>query len=229
MLLLLLCLKRGNLLCRLFLQGKIGSLFIRIGRIVLLPFRKSVLLITERTFKDRNLFVKRRIRSNDLILGGKNCTLPFDLAVFKSGFLSRNPLIKALFPVIGVNKPSLSNLLTDLPDRIKGRKRILEDPADLVTTDPMEFTFFDLGEVFSFIPYLSAFDDGRGREDAHNSLRGNRLSGSGLTDDAECLSLMQIKGDATDGMDQSFIRLKRYTEILYGKDDRRLFFFTCHD
>ena len=103
--------------------------------------------------------------------------------------------------MIRINKPGFRNLLAYFPNRIQGRERILEDPADLMATDTMEFAFLDLRKIFAFIPDTSAFNDSRSRKNTHNRLRSNRFTRAGFTDDTKSFPLMQIKGNTTDSMD----------------------------
>ena len=88
----------------------------------------------------------------------------------------------------------LRHLLADSHQRIERRKRILEDDGDRTATQAAHHVFPGAGEIVALEPYASLRNPHRRRQQAHDGIRGDRLAGAGLADDAEHLALPHVEG-----------------------------------
>lgn len=223
---LLLGTKSGDL--RLRLLGKRIDDLLLLGkqRIVLLHEKELLLGAMKLVLKRRDPVFVERIGRIDEILGPLDLALETDLPVVVGSLLLGDELLAIDLDAILLDEHGFGDLLSDLLDGVEGRKGILEDHADLVAADTMEFAFGDLREILPFIEDVAVLDDGGGRKNAHDGLGRDGLSGARLADDAKRLATMEIEGDAANGMDESVVRLEGDFEVLNGKD--RFLFFVGH-
>ena len=68
--------------------------------------------------------------------------------------------------------------MTYLHDGVQGGERILEDEADPLAADAVEFFLVYLSQIFAVVPDLALFNDGVVGQDAHDCLDGDGLAGS---------------------------------------------------
>ena len=94
----------------------------------------------------------------------------------------------------------LGDLLADLNDGVQAGQGVLEDHGDRVTTDLAHILLGDLQKILAVIDDFTGFRNGVAGLDTQNSLGGNRLTGTGLTNDGQGLAPLQVEGDVTDSL-----------------------------
>ena len=115
-------------------------------------------------------------------------------------------------------------MLADTHDGVQGRQRVLEDHRDFVAAQTIEVVFANLQQILTVIEDFAALDDGIACEDAQNRLAGDRLAGTGFTDDRQRFALVQVKADVTDSLHLAARGAEGYAQIAH----LQLLFFLFH-
>ena len=118
--------------------------------------------------------------------------------------------------LVGVDEGGFGDLLADLDDGVQGAERVLEDHADLVAPDLVEFLLGDFQQVFAPVHDVAAGDDGVVGQDAHDGLAGDALAGAGFAHDAEGLALLEVEGHVPHRLDQPVVRLEVDDQVVDG-------------
>jgi len=98
---------------------------------------------------------------------------------------------------------ALPDLVSDPHDRIERGQRVLEDHSDLV---PSEFTHLFLVQFHQALPLkkdTAPCEPAWKRNQTHKTQARDGLSAAALSDDAQDLTSLQVKGDPINGMDGS--------------------------
>jgi len=140
------------------------------------------------------------------------------LGILKINQLGRDLIVKHLCQVIAADEHCFGDLLADFHDGVKRRKRILEDHADLMAANPMEFLLGNLGQIFAFVHDRTRIDMGVTCQNAHDGFGGYRLTRTRFTDDAKRLTFIQIEGNATNGANHTVIGEKGNSKIANRKN-----------
>ena len=141
-----------------------------------------------------------------------------ELGVLIIDELLGDEVVVAVLQLVGVDHHRLDELFADLDDGVERRKRVLEDHADLVAADAVEFVLRNAEEVLAFVDDLAAFDDGVFGQDAHDGLRGDGFARAGLADDAERLAAIKVEADAADRLDEAVVGAEIDDEVFDGED-----------
>ena len=118
-----------------------------------------------------------------------------------------------LLTCLALQDHCLGQLLTDLDNGVQGGHGVLEDHGDLIAADLVEGLLVDLQQILTIIDDLTGLGDGVGSLNTQNGLGGNRLTGTGLTNDGKGLALSQIEADVADSLNLAVAGAERDLKI----------------
>src|SRR5664279_1298047 len=115
-----------------------------------------------------------------------------------------------------VHPKHLTDLEPHTVDRVEGGQRILEDHRDLLTAVASSCLLREGQQICPPETDRPLGDvSGRGVENAHDGLRGDRLAGAGLAQYREGLAGMQVEADAVDGFGHPVPGAELNVQVLY--------------
>ena len=101
-----------------------------------------------------------------------------------------------LLVLIGVQADDLHDLVADGVHRVQAGHGVLEDDGDLVAADLAEVLLLHVLDLVAVEPHLAAHQLAGVSGQAHNGVGGDRLTGAGLTHNAQNIALIHGKGNA---------------------------------
>ena len=127
--------------------------------------------------------------------------------------------------VLCVKLKRLAELPADREYRVQRGHRVLEDDGALVATEIFHFLFAELQDIASLIQNLTVDHFAGVRQNLHDRICRDRLAGTRLPDHAENFALLEVEGDAVDGLYLAGICKEGGMEILDFEDVALLVLF----
>ena len=113
----------------------------------------------------------------------------------------------------------LGNLITNGVHGGQGGQRILEDHGDLLAAVCAHFLIAQTQQLGTVVLNRTG-DVSSGRVQAHNRHGGNRLTGTGLTHDAQGLTRVQVKVHTANSVHDAILSVEADIEVLNAQNGR---------
>ena len=153
------------------------------------------------------------IRSGNLGIGNFGKGLLDHVRQLGKGLIKGNTTFLAVCLVL--QKHSFRDLSADSHDGVQRGQGILEDHCDLVAAELVHLFFGDTGQVLAIIEDLATLVNGVTCGNAHDGLRGNRLTGAGFATDGKGLALVEVKGNVAHCLNLTGICTEGDLKIIY--------------
>ena len=114
-----------------------------------------------------------------------------------------------------VQPQGLANLAPDGEHRIQARHRLLEDHADLVAAERLQFAFAKRQEIAPLEPHLAGDAGGRFLQQSQDRERRNGFAAARLAQERDRLARVNREGKAVNGADGALRRSKLGLQVLH--------------